>query len=196
MTSYPAGMTMSNSTLIVLSDALRQRRTQRGTRRRRLHAGGQARLVLAPLRKGETYTDLALGFGTGTTTAYRYIRDGLDVLAAMTPSLAEPIDVARRKAFVSLDGTLLRIDRVAMASGRDRPCYSGKHKAHGGRAGHRRPGRPADLGLTRPGRRTARHGSRRRARHPRFSTLVGVGILVYRRRTTGPVSWPPPAMTS
>ena len=30
-----------------------------------------------------------------------------------------------------LDGTLLRIDRVAMVSGRDRPYYSGKHKAHG-----------------------------------------------------------------
>ncbi len=39
--------------------------------------------------------------------------------------------MARRKAFVILDGTLLRIDRVAMASGRDRPYYSGKHKAHG-----------------------------------------------------------------
>jgi DDE superfamily endonuclease len=32
---------------------------------------------------------------------------------------------------VILDGTLLRIDRVGMASGRDRAFYSGKHKAHG-----------------------------------------------------------------
>jgi DDE superfamily endonuclease len=32
---------------------------------------------------------------------------------------------------VILDGTLLRIDRVDMASGRDRAYYSGKHKAHG-----------------------------------------------------------------
>ena len=30
-----------------------------------------------------------------------------------------------------IDGSLLRIDRVAMASGGDRPYYSGKHKAHG-----------------------------------------------------------------
>ena len=30
-----------------------------------------------------------------------------------------------------LDGTLLRIDRVGMATGRDRAFYSGKHKAHG-----------------------------------------------------------------
>ena len=30
-----------------------------------------------------------------------------------------------------LDGTLLRIDRVAMASGGDRAFYSGKHRCHG-----------------------------------------------------------------
>jgi hypothetical protein len=32
---------------------------------------------------------------------------------------------------VILDGSLLRIDRVAMASGGDRAFYSGKHKCHG-----------------------------------------------------------------
>ena len=37
------------------------------------------------------------------------------------------IEVARGKAYVILDGTLLRIDRVAMSSGRDRPFYAGKH---------------------------------------------------------------------
>ena len=41
------------------------------------------------------------------------------------------IEAARRKAFVILDGTLLHIDRVGMAGGRDRPYYSGKHKCHG-----------------------------------------------------------------
>ena len=30
-----------------------------------------------------------------------------------------------------IDGSLLRIDRVAMASGGDRPFYCGKHKVHG-----------------------------------------------------------------
>jgi hypothetical protein len=131
VTSYPAGITMSNRALITLSDALRQRRTQRGTRWRRLNAGEQALLTIAHLRKGETYTDLAAGFGIGTTTVFRYIREALDVLAALVPSVSEMVEVARRKAFVTLDGTLLRIDRVAMTSGRDRPYYSGKHKAHG-----------------------------------------------------------------
>jgi hypothetical protein len=129
--SYPAGITVSNHALITLSDALRRSRTARGTRWRRLSAGEQALLVLAHLRKGETYAELAAGFAIGTTTAFRYIHEALAVLATMAPSLQEAITVAIRKAFVILDGTLLRIDRVGMRSGRDRPYYSGKHKAHG-----------------------------------------------------------------
>jgi hypothetical protein len=63
--SYPSGMTVSNRALIMLADVLRQRRSQIGTRWRRLDAGGQALLVVVYLRKGETYTDLACGFATG-----------------------------------------------------------------------------------------------------------------------------------
>jgi DDE superfamily endonuclease/Helix-turn-helix of DDE superfamily endonuclease len=88
-------------------------------------------LVVAYLRKGETYTDLACGFRIGTSTVYRYMREALTLLAAMAPTLEQAIEVASRKAFVILDGTLLRIDRVGMATGRDRAFYSGKHKAHG-----------------------------------------------------------------
>jgi hypothetical protein len=87
--------------------------------------------VLAHLNKGETYTALADGFGVGTTTVFRYVREGVDVLAALAPTLGQALDVARRKAFVILDGTLLSIDRVGMASGYDRAFFSGKHKRHG-----------------------------------------------------------------
>ena len=86
---------------------------------------------MAHLRKGETYADLAAGFAIGTTTVFRYIREALDVLAALALTLRDAVTVAGRKAFVIVDGTLLRIDRVGMASGRDRPYYSGKHKCHG-----------------------------------------------------------------
>jgi hypothetical protein len=129
--SYPAGFTVSNHALTTLADALRQRRRQVGTRWRRLTVGRQALLVTAHLRKGETYTDLAVGFGIGTTTVFRYIHEALEVLATLAPSLSDAMAVAARKAFVILDGTLLRIDRVGMGSGRDRPYYSGKHKTHG-----------------------------------------------------------------
>jgi hypothetical protein len=129
--SYPSGMTVSNRALGLLADALRAHRNQRATRWRKLTAGRQALLVVAYLRKGETYADLACGFQIGTSTVYRYVREALALLAAMAPTLAQAIEVARGKAFVILDGTLLRIDRVGMASGRDRPFYSGRHKAHG-----------------------------------------------------------------
>jgi len=118
-------MSVSNRALIMLADLLRQRRRQRGTRWRRLDAGRQALLVVAYLRKGETYADLACGFAIGTTTVYRYVREALDLLAARAPTLAQAIEVARGKAYVVLDGTLLRIDRVCMTGGRDRPFYSG-----------------------------------------------------------------------
>ena len=88
MPSYPAGFTMSNHALIALSDALRAHRAQLGTRWRRLSAGRQALLVLAHLRKGETYADLAAGFGVGTTTVFRYIHEALEILAALAPVAA------------------------------------------------------------------------------------------------------------
>lgn len=131
MLSYPSGMSVSSRALNVLAEALRHERRVRRTRWRRLDTGQQALLVLAYLRKGETYTDLAIGFGIGVTTVFRYIREALDVLADRTASLSEAIATAAQKAFVIIDGTLLRIDRVGMASGRDRPFYSGKHKRHG-----------------------------------------------------------------
>ena len=110
MPSYPAGMTVSSRALTTLADALRHRRTQRGTRWRRLDVGTQALLVVAHLRKGETYTDLATEFAIGATTVFRYVREALDVLAALAPTLTDAVQVAPNKAFVILDGTLLLID--------------------------------------------------------------------------------------
>jgi len=129
--SYPSGMTVSNRALIMLGDLLRKNRTELKTRWRRLQPGRQALLVLAHLRKGETYADLARGFDVGTTTVYRYLREALDLLAALAPSLEQAMEVARGKAYVILDGSLLRIDRVGMVAKQDRPYCSGKHKCHG-----------------------------------------------------------------
>lgn len=131
MLVYPTGMSVSTQTLRFVTEQLRQHRATLRTRWRVLSSHQQALMLMAHLRKGETYQDLAVGFGVGTTTAYRYLREGLAVLAALAPTLAEAMQVAARKAYVTLDGTLLRIDRVAMASKRDRAYYSGKHKAHG-----------------------------------------------------------------
>jgi hypothetical protein len=124
-------MSVSTQTLTFVTTTLRAHRRKLGTRWRILSSGHQALMVLAHLRKGETYRDLAIGFGVGVTTAYRYLREALEVLAALAPTLQQAIEACVRKAYVILDGTLLRIDRVAMASGNDRAYYSGKAKAHG-----------------------------------------------------------------
>jgi hypothetical protein len=110
--SYPSGMTVSGSALGVLANALRAQRNQRRTRWRKLSAGRQALLVVVYLGKGETYAALACGFEIGTSTVYRYIREALELLAAMAPTLEQAIEVPSRKGFVILDGTLLRIDRA------------------------------------------------------------------------------------
>lgn len=41
---------------------------------------------------------------------FRYIREAVDVLAALAPPLGEAMRTIRTKAFVILDGTLLPID--------------------------------------------------------------------------------------
>ncbi len=96
-----------------------------------LSPGRQALLVLAHMGKGERYADLAAGFGVGIATVHRYVHEALAVLAAMTPTLQQAVTTAAAKAYVVLDGTLLRIDRVAMAAKGDRIYYSGEHKTHG-----------------------------------------------------------------
>ncbi len=127
MLTYASTIPLSTASLTHLSDLLRSSRRTNRTRWRRLGPGRQALLVLAHLRNGDTYTRLAGGFGIGVATVYRYIREALELLAATAPSLQRIVYQATRLLWVILDGTLIRIDRVAA----DRPYYSGKHKRHG-----------------------------------------------------------------
>ncbi|MGW5925571.1 transposase family protein [Streptomyces anulatus] len=127
MLVYPSGLDVSSSALRFLTQQLRRHRRTIGSRWRRLSAGRQALLTLAHLRVGHTYAQLAAGFGVGTTTAYRYVTEAVELLAALGPSLADAVRTASAKAYLILDGTLLPIDRIAA----DRPFYSGKHKKHG-----------------------------------------------------------------
>ncbi|MFE2162037.1 IS5 family transposase [Streptomyces lydicus] len=124
---YPSGVNVSSSALRFLAGRLREHRNTLGTRWRRLNAGRQALLAFAHLRNGQPCAQLAAGFGIGTTTAYRYIAEAVELLAALAPTLAETVRAASMKAYLILDGTLLPIDRIAA----DRPFYSGKHRKHG-----------------------------------------------------------------
>lgn len=121
MLVYPSSVDLSDRTLRFLTGRLKARRQEIGTLWRRLPASRQALLALAHLRCGDTYAQLAAGFGIGVATVYRYIREAVEALAALAPSLTEAMRTIRTKAFVILDGTLLPIDRIAA----DTPYYSG-----------------------------------------------------------------------
>jgi hypothetical protein len=83
--------------------------------------------VLACLRQGETFAELAAGFGVAT--AWRYVNETTALLAARSPELRQALRDAGKAghAYLVIDGTLIPIDRVAA----DRPSYSGKHHKHG-----------------------------------------------------------------
>lgn len=68
---------------------------------------------MAHLRNGDTYTRLAAGFAIGTSTAWRYVREGVDLLAAHADDVTATARRAARLAYAILDGTLIPIDRVA-----------------------------------------------------------------------------------
>lgn len=68
--------------------------------------------MLAHLRRGETFAQLADGFGVGTATAWRYVRETVRLLSARAPKLRCAMGAANRArhAFVVIDGTLIPID--------------------------------------------------------------------------------------
>ncbi|OLE30506.1 MAG: IS5 family transposase [Actinobacteria bacterium 13_1_20CM_3_71_11] len=127
MLSYPAAIPLSTRSLTRLAELIRHDRAQRRSRWSRLDCGRQALLVLAHLRNGDTYARLAAGFGIGTSTAWRYVRRTIDLLAALADDLNTAADRAAVLVYAILDGTLIPIDRVAD----QKPYYSGKHRRHG-----------------------------------------------------------------
>jgi hypothetical protein len=120
---------LSRQTLDYTAGIIRRHRKQIGSPWRKLSPGQQTLLVLAYLRKGETFAELAAEFGVGTATAWRYVTETVALLAARSPKLRQALRDASKAghACLVIDGTLIPIDRVAA----DRPFYSGKHRKHG-----------------------------------------------------------------
>lgn len=135
--TYTAVLDARRSTAEHLARLLRARRAEIGTRRGRRALGcfRQAVLVLRWFIDGTRLAQLACDKGLSTSTTYRYLHEGLAVLAAGAPDL----DTALRRAkeagltHLNLDGTVVRTDRVAAVgpNGADL-WWSGKHRHHGG----------------------------------------------------------------
>src|SRR5438046_9524954 len=85
MLFYPAALPLSRQTLTYTAGVIRRHRRQIGSPWRKVNPDRQALLVLAYLRKGETFAELAAGFGVGTATAWRYVTEPVALLAARSP---------------------------------------------------------------------------------------------------------------
>jgi Helix-turn-helix of DDE superfamily endonuclease len=82
-----AALPLSRQALTFTAGIIRRHRKSIGSPWRRLSPGQQALLVLACLRKGETFSELAAGFEVGTATAWRYVNETVELLAARAPKL-------------------------------------------------------------------------------------------------------------
>jgi hypothetical protein len=95
----------------------------------------QAIMVLRWFKEATDLRVLARDAGVSIATAYRYLHEAIDVVAAQAPELPDVLAEGLRKgsAFVCLDGTLIASTRSSAPSeaGHDR-WYSGKQKRHGG----------------------------------------------------------------
>jgi hypothetical protein len=142
---YTAVLPVDEDTVQFVSALLAADRRRRRTRpkRRALGCYRQAVLVLRWMLDGTRLAQLAADNAIGRSTAYRYLHEGIDVLAERAPGLRGALLAARAAGYahVTVDGTLIRTDRCHVPgptartdrSGRQVDLWwSGKHAAHGG----------------------------------------------------------------
>src|SRR3712207_1365485 len=135
--SHRASLDVSASVLKAVTGWIGRHRRRPGTRpaQRAGTVHTQVALVLRWLRHRLDLRTLAGEAGLSIATAYRYLHEALDVIAAHAPDLRDVLDRARAVGlpFVCLDGTLVPTDRVAARAERGHHLwYSGKHDAFGG----------------------------------------------------------------
>lgn len=137
MITYRATLDVPVETLRIVTSWLRARRKAHDLRpwQRAATVFVQAVMVLRWFKDDPDVEILARDAGVSNATAYRYIHEGIDVIAARAPDLPEVLAQGLEDGweFVCLDGTLVASTRSAARSeaGHDL-WYSGKHKQHGG----------------------------------------------------------------
>ncbi len=138
MISYSATLDVPEETATLLVELLVAERLRRGTGvgSRAASCFEQAVLVLRWFREDTRMPTLARDAGVSIATGYRYLHEGIDVLAAQAPDLHEVLERGKAAGWthVVVDGTLIATDRCRTKNpdtGHDL-WFSGKHRAHGG----------------------------------------------------------------
>jgi hypothetical protein len=113
--TYTATLTMREETVLYLAGLLRGERLRRGTRAgtRSLGCFKQAVLVLRWFLDGTRVAQLAIDNAISKSTAYDYLSEGIDVLAAHAPGLESALLAAKMAGYshVNIDGTIIETDR-------------------------------------------------------------------------------------
>lgn len=141
MIAHRAVLDVSRELAQRVSRLLAAQRRRRGTRKgtRALTCFRQAVLGLRWFRQGADITALGRDHGVSRATAYRYVDEVIEVLAAQAPDLHEALLRAKEEdvAYVILDGKVFSADRCGektiSAKGNSIDAwYSGKAHEHGG----------------------------------------------------------------
>ena len=127
MVPYPSLLDVPYELVEHVSWLVHTRRHELRSPWRKLSCFKQALLTLAHLRKHETLAQVGAGFGVSEATAWRYVDEMLEVLAAWAPGPYEALVGPGEGDFVIVDGTLIPTDRIKA----DEPYCSLKHRKHG-----------------------------------------------------------------
>lgn len=138
MITYSATLDVPDETAALLVRLLAAERLRRGcvVGARAASCWTQAVLVLRWFRDDARVATLARDAGVSQATGYRYLHEGIDVLAAHAPDLHEVLERGKAEGWshVTVDGTLIESDRSRVTNpdtGHDL-WFSGKHRRHGG----------------------------------------------------------------
>ena len=114
--TYTATLPVGDHTVTVLTGLRDAERTCRGTRAgtRSLTSHDQAVLILRWFLDSTRLHQLATDNAISTSTAYDYLHDGIDVLAARAPDLTAALEAAKAAGYshVSIDATLIATNRT------------------------------------------------------------------------------------
>ncbi len=114
--TYPAMLDVPDELVAFLADLLAAERLIRGTRTgtRALTCEKQAVFVLVWFRERRDVALVGKGLGISQATAYRYLHEGIDVLAARAPDLHDALQRGHDEGwpYIILDGKIVDTDRL------------------------------------------------------------------------------------